>query len=224
MKAEKGTQMLKEYQTVFEGGEGELIEKKSRFIGQVVPIKTEEDAILQIETITKQHWKANHHCFAYVLGEGFEIQRCSDDGEPSGTAGKPMLDVLMGRGLHDTLVVVTRYFGGTLLGTGGLVRAYTGAVKEGLDQSNIITKILGRKLCFTTDYNGLGKIQFILGQRGLAILESRYTQKVEVEVMIPIELVDSVCAEAVEKTNGTIEINTIKDCYFAKINQDLLLF
>lgn len=135
--------MLAKYKTVYEGGEGEIVEKKSRFIATVIPVKTEDEALEFIERTRKKYWNATHNCFAYVLGEQFEIQRCSDDGEPSGTAGKPMLDVLLGEEIHNAAVVVTRYFGGTLLGTGGLVRAYSGAVKEGLACSTIITKMQG---------------------------------------------------------------------------------
>ena len=113
--------MLEEYRTIYQGGEGELIEKKSRFIATVRLVKSEEEALAFIEEMRKKYWNATHNCFAYVIGERKEIMRCSDDGEPQGTAGKPMLDVLLGEELYNTAVVVTRYFGGTLLGTGGLV-------------------------------------------------------------------------------------------------------
>ena len=107
--------MLEEYKTVYEGGMGEIIEKKSRFIATVRPVQTEEEALGFIEEMRKKYWDATHNCFAYVIGERREIMRCSDDGEPGGTAGKPMLDVLLGEELYNTAVVVTRYFGGTLL-------------------------------------------------------------------------------------------------------------
>ena len=119
-----------------------------------------------LEQIRKKYWDARHHCWAYVIGEERVTERCSDDGEPSGTAGKPILEVIRGAGLHNIFVVVTRYFGGTLLGTGGLVRAYTESAREGISHSQIITKIYGFKLNLTTDYTGLGKIQYLLGQRG----------------------------------------------------------
>ena len=145
--------MLKQYKTVYCGGEAEIIEKKSRFIATVCPVKSEEEAIAFIESMRKKYWNATHNCFAYVIGEQFQMQRCSDDGEPSGTAGKPMLDVLLGEEIHDVVVVVTRYFGGTLLGTGGLVRAYSGATKEGLLASKVITKVHGQKLSVQTGPN-----------------------------------------------------------------------
>ena len=209
--------MTKEYRTVYEGGEGEVVEKKSRFIASVRPVSTEEEALAFIETIRKKHWNASHNCFAYVIGERSELARYSDDGEPGGTAGKPMLDVLKGEALCNTAVVVTRYFGGTLLGTGGLVRAYSQAVKEGLASSVIITKIRGVKLKIATDYTGLGKIQYILGQNGLKILESEYTDKVEIQVLVPGEELEAVCSEITEGTNGQASLEAGESCWFAQI-------
>lgn len=216
--------MLKQYKTVYCGGEAEIIEKKSRFIATVCPVKSEEEAIAFIESMRKQYWNATHNCFAYVIGEQFQMQRCSDDGEPSGTAGKPMLDVLLGEEIHDVVVVVTRYFGGTLLGTGGLVRAYSGATKEGLLASKVITKMHGQKLSVQTDYTGLGKIQYILGQRGLAILNSVYTDKVELEVLIPEDEISGVMAEITEGTNGQAILQLSEECYFAMIDGQMKIF
>ena len=159
--------MALEYKIVYTGGEAEIVEKKSRFIATVSPVKTEEEALAFIEATKKKYWNARHNCFAYIVGEQQELMRCSDDGEPNGTAGKPMLDVLTGAGLHQVVVVVTRYFGGTLLGTGGLVRAYSSSVQAGLASSQIVTRISGSKLQITTDYTGLGKIQYILGESGI---------------------------------------------------------
>ena len=158
--------MLSQYKTVYKGGEGEIVEKKSRFIATVVPVHSEEEALKFVEAMKKKYWNATHNCYAYVI-ENHELQRYSDDGEPGGTAGKPMLDVLIGEEIHNAAIVVTRYFGGTLLGTGGLVRAYSAAAKQGLASSVIITKNPGVKLRLATDYAGLGKIQYILGQRGI---------------------------------------------------------
>ena len=204
--------------TVYEGGEGEITEKKSRFIATVIPAGSEEEVLAFIESVRKKYWDARHHCFAYVIGERNELQRCSDDGEPSGTAGKPMLEVLLGEEIHNVAVVVTRYFGGTLLGTGGLVRAYSAATKQGLASSVIITKILGVKLCISTDYTGLGKIQYILGQRGLQILDSVYTDKVELEALIPEDELAAVKAEITEGTNGQAMMQEGEFCYFANID------
>lgn len=216
--------MLSQYKTVYCGGEAEIIEKKSRFIATVRPVKSEEEAIAFIESMKKKYWNATHNCSAYVLGEHFQIQRCSDDGEPSGTAGKPMLDVLLGEEIHDVVVVVTRYFGGTLLGTGGLVRAYSSSTKEGLLASKVITKMYGQKFSIETDYTGLGKIQYILGQRGLTILDSIYTDKVVLEVLLPEDEIKGVLDEIREGTNGQAKMEKQEECYFANIDGEMQIF
>ena len=181
--------MTEQYQTVYEGGTGEIVEKKSRFIATVRPVETEEEALAFIEEMKKKYWDARHNCFAYVLGERQEIMRCSDDGEPSQTAGKPMMEVLTGAGLTNTAVVVTRYFGGTLLGTGGLVRAYSAAVQEGLKNSRIITKCLGTRLGIGTDYNGIGKLQYLFGQKQIPMMDAEYTEEVRFVVLVPVSRV-----------------------------------
>lgn len=216
--------MLSQYKTVYSGGEAEIIEKKSRFIATVKPVKSEEEAITFIEGLKKKYWNATHNCFAYVIGERFQTQRCSDDGEPSGTAGRPMLDVLLGEEVHDVAVVVTRYFGGTLLGTGGLVRAYQGATKAGLMASTVITKMHGSKVAIQTDYTGLGKIQYILGQRGLTILHSEYTDRVALEVLLPEADVEQVMAEITEGTNGQAVMEIVEECYFANVDGSMEIF
>lgn len=216
--------MLTKYQTVYEGGEAETIEKKSRFIATVRPVKTEEEAIAFLEECKKKYWNATHNCSAYVIGERCEIQRCSDDGEPGGTAGKPMLDVLLGEELHNVAVVVTRYFGGTLLGTGGLVRAYSGAVQAGLASSTIITKMQGVKLCIQTDYTGLGKIQYILAQRKIAVLNSEYCEYVALEAMVPVDELEAVQNEITEGTNGQAVMTAEETCYFAEVKGELKIF
>ena len=209
--------MLKNYRTVYQGGEGEIVEKKSRFIATVIPAAEEEEALAFIEAMNKKYWNATHNCFAYVIGERNEIQRCSDDGEPSGTAGKPMLDVLLGEELHNTAVVVTRYFGGTLLGTGGLVRAYSSAVKAGLASSVIITKKQGIKLEITTEYTGLGKIQYILAEKGMTVLDTLYTDKVEMTVLVPARELEGLKAAIMEGTNGRVRMEEGETCYYAEI-------
>lgn len=216
--------MLSQYRAVYKGNEAEIVEKKSRFIATVKPVKSEEEAIEFIEILKKKYWNATHNCFAYVIGERFQTQRCSDDGEPSGTAGRPMLDVLLGEEIHDVAVVVTRYFGGTLLGTGGLVRAYQGAVKAGLEASTVITKMHGQKLYVETDYTGLGKIQYILGQRGLTILNVEYTDKVSLEVLIPETEIKGVMSEITEGTNGQAIMELQEACYFAEIDGEMKIF
>lgn len=216
--------MLSKFCTVYEGGEAETTEKKSRFIATVVPVTCEEEALEFIEAMKKKYWNATHNCYAYVIGERFETQRCSDDGEPQGTAGKPMLDVLLGEEIHNVAVVVTRYFGGTLLGTGGLVRAYSGAVKAGLEASKIITKRWGFKLEIRTDYTGLGKIQYILGQRGITILDAVYTEDVMLTVLIPEEMKRELVAEITEGTNGQAKMEEKESCYFGIIDDEIKVF
>ena len=169
---------MEQYKTVLEGGTGEIIEKKSRFIATVRPVRNEEEALAFLEEMRKQYWDARHNCYAYSVGRNREYTRCSDDGEPSGTAGRPMLDVILGEDIYNVAVVVTRYFGGVLLGTGGLVRAYSKAVQEGLSESLLIEKKKGISLKITTDYTGIGKIQYIAGERQIPILDSEYTDKV----------------------------------------------
>ena len=221
------------YHTVYTEGTGEIVEKKSRFIAEVFPVSNEEEAFAHLEEIRKKHWDARHHCFAYVIGDRHELARFSDDGEPGGTAGKPMLDVLMGkpilevlRGkkLTDVFVVVTRYFGGTLLGTGGLVRAYTSAAAEALAHTVIITKIHGFKLKIITDYTGLGKIQYILGQRGLSVLDTVYTDKVELTVLVPDDEEGFLMKELMEGTNGQAMTEKTEQCWFAETEEGIKIF
>lgn len=215
--------MLSEYRIAYKGGEGEIVEKKSRFIATVLPVDQEEEALEFIEKMKKKYWNATHNCYAYVVGDRREIQRYSDDGEPGGTAGRPMLDVLLGEDIHNVAVVVTRYFGGTLLGTGGLVRAYSSATKAGLASSVIITKIPGFKLRITTDYTGLGKIQYILGEWKIPILDTVYTDKVEMELVIPAVQKEQVTDALIEGTNGKVQFGEAESCYYAEINKEILV-
>jgi len=214
--------MLEQYKTIYKGAEAEIIEKKSRFIATVRLVRTEEEAIVFIEGMKKKYWNATHNCSAYVVGKRREVIRCSDDGEPQGTAGRPMLDVLLGEELYDTAVVVTRYFGGTLLGTGGLVRAYGKAVQEGLAASSIIEKQLGVLLEIGTDYNGIGKIQYLLGQRKIPITDSIYTDQVQIKALLPKSQVDALKAELIEATNGKARLNEMEELYFAILDGQVL--
>ena len=206
------------YKELYTGGEGEIIEKKSRFIATTFPTKTEEEALSFIESTRKKYWDARHNCFAYVIGEKGELKRCSDDGEPTGTAGRPMLDVLLGEEVRNITVVVTRYFGGTLLGTGGLVRAYSSAVQTGLASSTIITRIPGLKLHIETDYTGLGKIQYTLAKKGIQILDSSYTDKVTLTALFPKEELEDVNAALIEATNAKAVLTQGVACSYAIIN------
>ena len=215
--------MLERYKTVYRGNVGEIVEKKSRFIATVRLVESEEEALQFIEEMRKKYWNATHNCFAYVIGERRELVRCSDDGEPSGTAGKPMLDVLLGEELYNTAVVVTRYFGGTLLGTGGLVRAYSKAVQEGLAQSEIIEKQYGSILEIGTDYQGLVKIQYMVGEKKLPVLESEYTDKVTMKILLPVADTERFVAELTEGTNGRAQIEEKEKLYYAVLNGKVLM-
>lgn len=194
--------MKKSYKILYQAGEGEIVEKKSRFIATIRPVESEEEALSFIAEMRKKYWDANHNCTAFVIGENHEQMRCNDDGEPSQTAGRPMLDVLLGEDVHNCCAVVTRYFGGTLLGTGGLVRAYSAAVKEGLRNCQILEKQLARKLTVETDYTGLGKIQYILGEEKISTLDSQYADKVSLTLLVPVDQLDPLMEKLTEGTNG----------------------
>ena len=202
------------YRVLLEGGEGEIVEKKSRFIATVRCVETEEEAIAFIEEIKKKYWDARHNCSAFVIGSRAELTRCSDDGEPSGTAGRPMLEVLLGEGVRNVAVVVTRYFGGILLGTGGLVRAYTQAVKAGLENSLIGTMCHGLEVQLRTDYNGIGKVLYILGQKGITAFYSEYGADVALKVRFRSELAEELKKELVEATSGRIQWEKLGEGYF----------
>lgn len=216
--------MLEQYKTIYEGGIGEIVEKKSRFIATVRLVETEEEALAFIEEMKKKYWDARHNWFVYSVGANREYTRCSDDGEPSGTAGRPMLDVVLGEDIYNVAVVVTRYFGGVLLGTGGLVRAYSKAVQEGLKNSQIIEKQYGISLEVTTDYTGIGKIQYIAGENKLPILDSEYTDKVVLKILVPNAEVGRIEKVITEGTNGKAIMRKEKDLYFAVLDGEVLLF
>lgn len=214
----------KPYKTLYEGGVGEIVEKKSRFIATVEKIDTEEEALAFIARMKKQYWDARHNCYAFVAGKNHELQRCSDDGEPGGTAGRPMLEVLLREDIHNIAVVVTRYFGGTLLGTGGLVRAYQKSVQEGLRNSIIIERMQGQLLEIHTDYNGIGKIQYITAQRAISVLDTEYTEKVVVKLIVPAEKMQELQEAVTEGTNGTAVYRLGEKVEFALIEGKIKIF
>ena len=204
----------KSYRVLLSGGEGEIIEKKSRFIATLRPCETEEEAVAFIEEMKKKYWDARHNCSAFCIGSRGELTRCSDDGEPSGTAGRPMLEVLLGEELKNVAVVVTRYFGGVLLGTGGLVRAYTQAVKVGLENCKTGVMQYGTELEIITDYNGIGKILYLLGNAGIEPASSDYTDKVRLRIYLPVEKEAVLEKDMVEATRGRVEFEKIRELYF----------
>lgn len=193
---------MQSYKTVKQYGEGEIEEKKSRFLGKIKPVETEEEAVAFIESIKKQYWDARHNCYAFIIGEHSESVRCSDDGEPSGTAGKPMLEVLQNNGLKNVVAVVTRYFGGTLLGTGGLVRAYTQATQAALEEAQVATMTLMSVLVIKTDYNAIGKIKYMFAQDDVLVMGEEYGVDVAVTIAIPVSEKENVQKKITEVTNG----------------------
>ncbi|WNQ10383.1 YigZ family protein [Paenibacillus aurantius] len=170
--------MLEYYKTVSRRGAAELVIKKSRFIGFAKPVSTEEEAVRFIAEIKKEHSAATHNCSAYRIGERDECQKQSDDGEPSGTAGKPILEVIKNQGLKNTVVVVTRYFGGIMLGAGGLIRAYTDGAAAGIAAAEPINQVLHREVMVELDYTWLGKVEHELRLRGTLLGETQFTDKV----------------------------------------------
>lgn len=215
--------MLKKYKTILNQAEAEIVEKKSRFIATVRPVKTEEEARSFIDEMKKKYWNATHNVSAYQIGDRNEIQRCSDDGEPQGTAGKPVLDVLIGEDIKSTAVVVTRYFGGTLLGTGGLVRAYGKSAKEGILSAGIAEMILYRKFSIVTDYPTSGKIQYEVLQDGHIIHDTIYTENVEFIVLVEIDYAENFYNKMIDISNGKAEITSVNDIYGVWLNGNLEL-
>lgn len=208
---------------LYKGGQGEIIEKKSRFIANIFPVKTEQEALEKITEMKKKYYDARHNCFAYIIGDDHEIERSSDDGEPSGTAGRPMLEVLTGQGICDVVAVVTRYFGGTLLGTGGLVRAYSGAMKEGLANCVLLEQGSGYLLRICTDYNDVGKLQYLARTRGLHEMASEYADAVMMELLVPCENIEEVEAEITEKTSGKAKMERSERVRFGIAENQVIL-
>ncbi len=207
-------QEYEQYRMLSKGAQAELVEKKSRFIATIRPVSSEEEAVAFIEEMKKKYYDARHNCSAFVIGSKGELTRSSDDGEPSGTAGRPMLEVLTGSGIRNIAAVVTRYFGGVLLGTGGLVRAYSGAVKMALEQCETIMRRYGVQMLIKTDYNGVGKIQYLLGSKDVVIQDSVYAEDVQMTVLVPIEEYDRLCKELVEATNGRVGLEEVEKLYY----------
>lgn len=209
---------------VYKGGQGEITEKKSRFIATVRPVESEDEAVRFINETKKKYWDARHNCSAFVIGKRQELTRCSDDGEPAGTAGRPMLDVLLKENIHNAAVVVTRYFGGVLLGTGGLVRAYQQATKAGLSASEIIEKKDGAVLFIRTDYTGIGRLQYLFAQEKITVMDTAYEADVLVKAVIPENDKKRIEKTIIEQTNGTAKLEWGDEVTFAEYDGEVLLF
>lgn len=198
---------MKTHKTIFNYGEEELTIEKSRFIGYAIPVGSESDAIEFIEKIKKKHWDATHNVPVYIVGDGMEIQRYSDDGEPSGTAGVPVLEMLKKEGITNICVVMTRYFGGVKLGTGGLVRAYTQTAKCALDAAIIVTKKVFNELFCEVDYHYHGKIQnYLSGTDQVIVHETIYSDRVKMVLYVDPEYQNRVEKDLVDLTSGQVDL------------------
>jgi uncharacterized YigZ family protein len=206
---------LSEYRTVEKEACGEIIEKKSKFIANVKPVKTENEAVEFINSIKSKYWDARHNVYAYVIGNN-NIQRYSDDGEPSGTAGIPTLEVIKQEGLIDIVIVTTRYFGGTLLGAGGLVRAYSKSAKEGIIAAGIITNYLSDVIRIKTDYNLIGKIQNEIENMDHKIENIVYEQDVTLDVLVNKNFSEDFIFRMVDLSNGKVEPLIVDSKYVKK--------
>ena len=200
---------MTEYKTIQQEAAGEITEKKSRFIATLRPVSTEEEALAFIAEMKKKYWDARHNCSAYIIGTDKPLERCSDDGEPSRTAGMPMLEVLKGSGLSNVCVVVTRYFGGILLGTGGLVRAYQAATAEGIKNSAILNCKYLNRIKLTLDYTAYGKVQYYAVSEHLSMDEPVFSDSVSVTFSLSDEERGKLLSYATEATSGKAGIEDL---------------
>ena len=200
---------MTEYKTIKQEATGEITEKKSRFIATLRPVETEEEALAFIAEMKKKYWDARHNCSAYIIGADKPVERCSDDGEPSRTAGMPMLEVLKGAGLKNICAVVTRYFGGVLLGTGGLVRAYQAATSEGIKNSVVQECKYLNKIKLTLDYTAYGKVQYYTVSEHLTAEEPEFSDSVSVTFLLDDEQRGKLVSFATEATSGTVGIEDL---------------
>ena len=201
-----------------------MVEKKSRFIATVAAVSTKEEAEEFVASMTKKYWDARHNCSAYIIADTVDILHSSDDGEPSGTAGKPMLEILLNEGIKNVCVVVTRYFGGTLLGTGGLVRAYQAAVKEGIANSILIEKQTGIRAKITVDYNDMGKLQYLFATNGIEILDNVYEQQVVMTLLIPMDVKKNLEEKMVDITSGKTLLEACEEVLYARIEGEVKIW
>ncbi|MCR5209833.1 MAG: YigZ family protein [Lachnospiraceae bacterium] len=202
------------YRILMGEASGEYEEKKSKFIAVMRPVSSEQDALDFIAEIKKKRWDARHNCSAFVLGKNNELTRCSDDGEPSGTAGRPMLEVLTGSGIHDVAVVVTRYFGGVLLGTGGLVRAYTQAVKNALESADTGVMRDGCRVVMNFPYRDIDTVKKYVEAEGVTTEQEDYLENVRFTCIFPEENYEKGVKDLVDKTGGRIIFSEPERCSF----------
>ena len=198
-----------------ESEEGIYIEKKSKFICHLFTVTSADEVTEIIKAEKKKYYDAKHHCYAYVMGDDGSDIKCSDDGEPSGTAGRPMLDILQKEGLTDILCVVTRYFGGTLLGTGGLVRAYSAALKDAIDKSTFKNETKAVIVKYKYAYNFDARISSYLRDKDIKVLENDYSDAVEITIVLQKDNYSAVDADLVNITNGSVEKTDETACMYA---------
>lgn len=203
------------YKTVSDGAQTVYIDKKSKFIANVKPVETEEDALEFLAQIKKQYSDASHNVYAYIIDEN-NITRYSDDGEPGGTAGMPVLDTIRKEGLVDVIVVVTRYFGGTLLGTGGLVRAYTASAKSGLTEAGIVTMTLCNTVEIKADYTLVGRIQYKISSENYILEDTTYGDYVTFKICCRIGDTERFLEDMVDLTDGRIEYSVSEEPKYIK--------
>lgn len=206
--------MLNRYKTVRQQGSKEIVIKKSRFIGFGKPVATEAEAIAFIEEIKKQHWSATHNCSAYMIGERDEIQKQSDDGEPSGTAGKPILEVMKNQGLKNTVIVVTRYFGGIMLGAGGLIRAYTDGAVAAIEAADPIIQVLHQEVIVNVDYTWYGKLENEFHARGVRVGTVDFTDRVVITCLPEAPEAERFTAWITDVTQGQAVITSGESSYY----------
>ena len=205
--------MLESYLTVKDYNTAEIVEKKSKFIAHVFPVDSEDDALSKLEGVRKANRDARHNVFSYRIANGPE--RASDDGEPSGTAGVPILDILRGVKLQNVLVVVTRHFGGILLGTGGLVKAYTDSTKEALKKANIIEMILQRKYEIQVPYSYNDKIVYFCKNNDYKVVETKYEESAKLYIAVKNEMASKFEKDILEITNREAKINIVENAFYA---------
>ncbi len=203
------------YTTLGQYSAEEYIVKKSRFIGYAKPVKSEQDALCFIEEIKKKHWDATHNVYAYALREG-SIKRFSDDGEPQGTAGMPVLNVITQEDISDCVVVVTRYFGGILLGGGGLVRAYSHSAKLAIDAAGVVTLVPWLVLNILCDYNLYGKIETLIRDSGGVVQDTAFTDNVNMSFRIEKDILNSFDKKLKDLTNGKVDFQVVEEIIAAK--------
>ena len=210
--------MTESYKVITEGGTGEIVEKKSRFIATALYVGNQQEAEEKLADIFKKYWDAKHNCYAYVIGVNGENTKCSDNGEPSGTAGKPILEVINGSGLTNILVVVTRYFGGVLLGTGGLVRAYTQAAQAGIAAAKVGEMVYSQLLTLEVGYNMINNVKYYLSQNVIAINAERYEASVQYDICVREADADRIKDGLIQKCEGQIKIiEGTKDYYCCQV-------